>query len=225
MPANAKQRDRYWEAASYHLAWCREHDVDVIDGRWDPEDPISGLLLAAVLARSSARPVLNTLCRRSWDRVRVTAAWWPSSLVDLVVNFVADEVRYMLLLENKHLTTNSNQPGYKKLLSEGRRHEILWQTEKTLGEVDRVRARGGERLLGGPFDPEAVVLPVLLDAASRTMDEAFPVYEWMTLPHRHDRWSAVSYAELAEGLRDHYERDLDPLLEPLLAQLFACAGT
>src|SRR5699024_10772219 len=145
------QRDRYWDAASDHLAWCRDHGVDVIDGRWDLEDPISGLLLAAVLARSSARSVLNIVCRSSWEQVRVSAAWWPSSLVDLVVNFVADGVRYMLVLENKHLTTNSNQPGYRKLLSEGRRHEILWQTEKMLGEIDRVRSSGGggEGLRGG----------------------------------------------------------------------------
>src|SRR5699024_8830918 len=100
VPANAVQRDRYWDAASDHLAWCRDHGVDVIDGRWDLEDPISGLLLAAVLARSSARSVLNIVCRSSWEQVRVSAAWWPSSLVDLVVNFVADGVRYMLVLEN-----------------------------------------------------------------------------------------------------------------------------
>lgn len=223
MPATAIQKNRYWDAAAAHLDWCHERDIDIVSGRWDLEDPISGLLLAAMLQPSSSKVVLNTLCRQAWNRVRVTAAWWPSKYIDLVVNFTGDGSAHMLVVDNKHLTTNSNQPGWRSLKRKGLEHEICWQTEKTLCEIDKARAKGDIRVLGGPFDPTATICPVFLDAAGRTMEEAFPIYEWMVPPHRHDQWSAVSYAELAEGMRTHYERKPTPLLEPLLGQIFAPA--
>lgn len=217
MPTPATHGARYRAAAEDHLAWCHDHGIDIIGGRWSLEDPISGLLLAAMLQPDSARILLPMLCGQSWDNVQVTSAWWPSSLVDLLVGFTAEGRSHLLVLENKHLATRSNQPGYKKLPD----HEIRWQTEVVLREIDQIRADGGDMLLGGPFDPEATLHPVLLDAKGRTMAETFPMYGWMSAPHRHELWTAVSYAELAAGLRDRYEHEAVPALEPLLSQLFA----
>ncbi|WP_193117366.1 hypothetical protein [Brachybacterium tyrofermentans] len=223
MSASVAQKRRHEAPARTHLAWCREHGIDVVDGQWTLENPISGLLLAAVLQRSSAAPLLNILCGQSWNQIQVTSAWWPSSVVDLMVGFVADGSAHMLILENKHLDSNSNQPGHQKLTRLGRMDEVLWQTEKMLCDIDDARVAGDTRLLGGPFDPAATIHPVLLDASERTMDEAFPMYDWMVPAHRHDHWATVSYSELAEGLRAHYEHDPIPMLEPLLSQIFAFA--
>lgn len=222
--ATKAERQRYWDAAPEHLAWCREHGIEGVGGRWDLEAPITGLLLAAMPQSTSATATLNTLCGRSWSQVKVDSAWWPSGHVDVLVNFHANGEKYLLALENKHLETKSNQPGYEGLREKGQEHEIRWQTETTLCKIDRVRADGGNELLGGPFDPAATVMPIFLDAAGRTMDEAFPLYEWMVPPHRHEEWQAISYAELAAGLRAHYEHTKDPALVPLLGQLFAPAA-
>lgn len=211
---------RYRSAAAEHLAWCDRNGLRVIGGRWDLEDPLTGLLLAALVDAHSAPVVLGVLCRRDWTDAVVEDVWWPSSYVDLVVNFRVGEERHMLLLEHKHLNSPSNQPGWRRKQKEGR--PIYWQTEAALLEIDRVRDEQEPTYLGGPFNPRAFLHAVLLDARGRTLEETFELSEGLPV-HRHDQWASISYEEFAKGLRSAYERTALGALTPLLSQLFASA--
>lgn len=206
---------RYRAAAREHLTWCQEFGIRVLGGRWDLEDPLSGLLLAAVVDSRSAPAVLSALARKGWDSVEVTEVWWPSAYVDMIVNFRVADQPHMVVLEHKHLDSPSNAPGYRQVGG-----GVYWQTESFLQELERVRRDKEAELLGGRFDHTAQAHLVVLDARGRTMDEAFELTA-SDPPHRHASWDVVSYADLARSLRLNYETDRQPALEPLLGQLFA----
>jgi hypothetical protein len=205
---------RYRVAAQLHLEWCDDQAIEIIGGRWDLEDPISGLLLAAVVQQSSAEAVLSALCSQPFSALRVTSVWWPSALVDMIVNFEVAGVSHSLVLEHKHLNSPSNAPGYRSAGG------YYWQTESMLREMDRVLEAGEKSILGGPFDPNAQVHLVVLDARGRVMNEIFELNDRMK-PHRHDYWNVVSYGSFAESLRARYATGAGDGLVALLGQLFA----
>lgn len=176
---------------------------------------MSGLLLASVLSPGAAAPALSALCSTLWAEVRVVSAWWPSTLVDLIVNFEVDGSPHVLVLEHKHVNSNSDAPGYRSVGG-----ALYWQTESMLREIDRVRDEGEAWMLGGPYDPDVEPHLVVLDARGRTMDEAFELGPGKGR-HRHDAWSVVAYGDLAARLRDSYDAQPEPALQPLLGQLFA----
>jgi hypothetical protein len=196
------------------LAWCDDNQIDILGGRWDLEDPISGLLLTSIAQPDSAQAVLSALCSEPLPALQVSSVWWPSKLVDIIVNFEVDGNPHSLVLEHKHLNSPSNAPGYRT------GGGAFWQTESMLREIERVREAGDESILGGPFDPNAEVHLVVLDARGRDLFEMFELNE-NSEPHRHEMWSAVSYAGFARALRTQYETGAIKGLVPLLAQLFA----
>ena len=207
---------RYRSAASEHLEWCDSVGIRVLGGRWDLEDPITGLLLAAVVDPRSASPLLTALCHLEVQTdLEVEEVWWPSSYVDMIINFRVDGRRHMLALEHKHLNSPSNAPGYRKVGG-----GAYWQTESFVRELERVREAGGGELLGGPFRADAQAHLVVLDARGRTMDEAFKLTV-SDEPHRHELWRVLSYADLARSLRTRYDAVNVDALEPILGQLFA----
>lgn len=213
---NSPSLEIYRSAAREHLRWCEAHGIRILGGQWSTEDPLSGLLLAAVVDPRSAPVVVSALCARDWSQLDVQDVWWPSQYVDLIANFAVGDAEYMLLVEHKQLQSPSNMPGYKNL----QLGERYWQTEATLRKIDEVKAAGGATFLGGPFNASATVYPVVLDARGRSIAEAFPLYPGLPA-HRHEEWASVSYCDFAARLRHAYEQTTNKALEPLLGQLFA----
>lgn len=212
--------NRYRDAAVEHLAWCVQHGLPPRGGAWSLEDPISGLLLSSIVSPNSSTTVLNSLCGEEWPSVEVEEVWWPSSLVDIIVNFRVDDKVHMLALEHKHVNSPSNAPGYKR--SGGGK---LWQTEFFARQVDRALRDQNHTLLGGPFrleDRDELHL-VVLDARGREMMQ-FGVDAWDE-PHEHERWDIISYDLFARRMRRSYEVEKQPGLEPLLMQMFASENT
>lgn len=207
---------QYRAAAREHLEWCDKVGIKVLGGRWDLEDPISGLLLSAVVAPESATALICALCGKNWKSVDVHDVWWPSAYVDMIVNFQVAGRHHSLVLEHKHLNSPSNAPGYRRVGG-----GVYWQTESMLRELDRARSQGEETLLGGPFDSTAQAHLVVLDARGRQMDQIFEL-DASDVPHRHFAWRVVSYEELASSLRSAYRSEAPIVpLKPLLGQLFA----
>jgi hypothetical protein len=211
-PKNVK---RFRSDASEHLRWCAERGIPVVGGRWDLEDPLTGLLLSSIIDRTSTAVVLSALCSQSWEAVSVSSAWWPSEVMDIIVNFEAAESPHSLVLEHKNVNSTSNAPGYRT--AGGGKY---WQTESLLREIERVREAGEGSLLGGPFDSAAVTHLVVLDALGRTMDEIFELRQ-EDEPHRHHMWTVKAYSEFASDLRRAYEARPVPGLVPLIGQMFA----
>jgi hypothetical protein len=203
---------RFRKAAQEHLKWCDENDILMLGGRWDREDPITAILLAACADPTAAGTVISALLDETWEEVSVTDLWWPTTPVDILANFTVTGSKHFLVLEHKHVNSPENEPGYKS----GRGG--YWQTERMLHKIEDAVIGGRVEILGGPFDPKAQRHLIVLDARGRTMDQIFKPEPHNT---QNNDWLVVSYADFASRLRAAYQADPKPGLVPLLSQLFA----
>ena len=212
---------RFRKSAKEHLEWCERNDIPILGGHWNTENPITGLLLAACANPTTVGPIMCALLNKELDSIEVTDLWWPTTPIDIAMNFRVGDSSHFLALEHKHVKSVSNDPGYKTTKGSSKYSQARGkysQIESVLREIDHATHAGETEVCEVPFDIQAERHLIVLDARGRLIDQ---IFEPDANNIRNSTWTVVSYADFASRLRSSFQENRNPGLVPILGQLFA----
>lgn len=190
-----------------HRQWLASNGLS--EPAWDlPEDPYTGLLLAALLDPFAQQAVLRALAAgdppRPPSRAVVTAVRWPTRGVDLVILQGAEADVIATLVEHKRFRSPSHAPGYKK------DPDAAWQTDQAFEASQAAEPPGW---LDG-IEPGHSRRYLVLDAYGKDIDQLFPGGT------HNSEWTVTGYGEFGSALREAHKQGT-PGLGPLLTTLYA----
>ncbi len=190
-----------------HREWLAGNSLS--EPEWSlPENPYTGLLLAALLDPAAQGTVLRALAagdpRTAPSQAAVTAVRWPTRGPDLVVRQGTGRDAVATLIEHKRFDSPSHAPGYKS------NPDAAWQTDQA---YDASQAADPPLWLDG-IDPGGTQHYIVLDAFGKTIEELYPGGS------HNSHWTVTSYAQFGDTLRRAYAQG-NLGLAPLIRALYA----